>query len=183
MSNTSSEQITEWKIDPVHSTFEFSVRHMKVSTVKGAFSGVSGEIQFDPSSLADSSVRVEIDMTTVDSHNLGRDETLRGERFFDVEKYPTASFASKRIDPHADGTFTVVGDLTFHGMTNEVGFHTVFEGIQLTPNDTYRGAFTGRATIRRTDFGFGEGTPLPGGGFTLSDTVDLAMFTSVNPKE
>ncbi|CAN5658917.1 YceI family protein [soil metagenome] len=178
-----SQKITDWEIDPVHSTFEFAVRHMRVSTVKGAFSGVSGEIHFDPDDVASSSIQAEIDMSTVDSHNEGRDETLRGERFFEVEKYPTASFVSKQVRPNADGSFQVIGDLTMHGETNEVAFHTVFEGLQMTPADIYRGAFTARATIQRTDFGFSESTPLPGGGFSLSNDVELAMFTSVKPKE
>ena len=183
MSAATSQQIKEWTIDHVHSTFEFSVRHMKVSTVKGAFSGVSGEIYFDPDDLAASWVQAEVDMTTVDSHNAGRDDTLRGERFFEIDKYPTATFESQRVLPNADGTFQVIGDMTFHGVTREVNFHGVFEGLQMTPADIYRGAFTARATIKRTDFGFGEGTPLPGGGFTLSNAVELAMFTSVKPKE
>ncbi len=182
MKNTTTG-ITDWKIDSTHSTFEFAVRHMKVSTVKGAFSGVSGEIHFDSDDPLASRVSAEIDMTTVDSHHSGRDDTLRGERFFEVEKYPMASFESRRIELHDDGSFGVIGDLTFHGVTNQVEFHTVFEGVQLTPNGTYRGAFTARATIQRTDFGFGEGTPLPGGGSTLSNDVALAMFTSVNPRE
>lgn len=183
MSTESSRQVTDWQIDTTHSTFEFAVRHMRVSTVKGAFSGVTGEIQFDPANIASASVRAEVDMTTVESHSAGRDETLKGERFFEVDKDPTATFESKRVRPNADGTFQVIGDLTFHGVTQEVDFHTVFEGLQMTPADIWRGAFTARATIRRTDFGFGEGTPLPGGGFTLSDEVELAMFTSVKPKE
>jgi len=183
MSSATNETITAWTIDHVHSTFEFAVRQMKVSTVKGAFSGVTGEIHFDPADVASSSVQVEVDMSTVDSHNAGRDETLRGERFFEVEKYPTATFNSTKVLPNADGTFQVVGDLSFHGVTREVDFNTVFEGLQMTPADIYRGAFTARATIKRSEFGFGQGQPLPGGGFSLSDEVELAMFTSVKPKE
>ncbi|HLT21570.1 MAG TPA: YceI family protein [Thermomicrobiales bacterium] len=180
---TSSEQITDWTIDAAHSTFEFAVRHMRVSTVKGAFSGVTGEIRFDPTDLKSSWVRAEIDMSTVDSHNAGRDEALRSERHFDVANYPTATFASKRIEPRPDGTFDVIGDLTLRGVTREVTFHTTFDGIQRTPTDSFRGAFTAQTTIKRSDFGFSAGTPLPGGGFTTSDEVELTMHTSINPKE
>lgn len=178
----SSQEITDWTIDAAHSTFEFAVRHMRVSTVKGAFSGVTGEIRFDPTDLKSSWVRAEIDMSTVDSHNPGRDEALRSERHFDVANYPTASFESKRNEPLPDGTFNVVGDLTLRGVTREVVFHTTFDGIQRTPTDSFRGAFTARATIKRSDFGFNPGNPLPGGGFTTSDEVELTMHTSINPK-
>ena len=183
MSGTTSEKIMDWKIDPAHSTFEFTVRHMRVSTIKGAISGVSGEVHFDPDDLASARVNVEMDMSTVDTHNGGRDEHLRSENFFDVENHPTATFASTGVDPKPDGSFSVVGDLTLRGVTKEVAFDTVFEGVQLTPNDTYRGAFTARATIKRSDFGFGLGSPLPGGGMSHSDEVELAMFTSVVPTE
>ena len=183
MDAATGEKITDWTIDTVHSTFQFSIRQMKVSTVRGAFSGVTGEITFDPDDLSTASVQAEVDVSTVESHSAGRDNTLRGERFFEVDKYPTATFESKRVLPNADGTFQVLGDLSFHGVTREVDFHTVFEGLQMTPADIYRGAFVARATILRTDFGFGEGTPLPGGGFTLSNEVELTMFTSIKPSE
>lgn len=184
MSAATEAAIREWTIDAAHSTFEFAVKHMRVSTIKGVFAGVTGEIYFDPDDLSSSWVRAEIDMTTVDSHNANRDDRLRSESHFDVERYPTAGFASKRVEPgEGDHRFTVVGDLTLRGVTREVAFDTTFEGVQLTPNDTYRGAFTARATIRRTDFGFDPGRELPGGGYTVADQVELAMFTSVNPKE
>jgi polyisoprenoid-binding protein YceI len=177
------EKITDWKIDTGHSTFEFSVRQMRVSTIKGAFAGVTGEIHYDPDDVASCWVRAEVDVTTIDSHSAGRDETLRGERFFDGANYPTATFASTRVEPAGDGRLLVRGDLTLKGVTREVTFDTVFEGVQRTPTDTYRGAFTARTTILRTYFGFGLGAPLEGGGFVHSDEVQLAMYTSVAPKE
>ncbi len=183
MSATTAPAITDWTIDATHSTFEFAVRHMRVSTIKGVFSGVSGEIHFDPNDVASASVQVEIDMTTVDTHSEGRDERLRGESFFDVERYPTATFVSTRVEPAQGDRFTVIGDLTLRGVTREVAFETVFEGVQLTPSDSYRGAFTARATIKRTAFGFDAGRELAGGGYSVSDDVELAMFTSVNPRE
>ncbi len=178
-----SKQITDWEIDATHSTFEFAIRHMRVSTVKGAFSGVSGEIHFDPADVATASIEVEVDMATVDSHNAGRDETLKGERYFNVDTYPTATFKSRVARPNPDGTIQVVGDLTFLGVTREVEFHTVFDGMQMTPAEIWRGAFTARATIDRTDFGLSQAAELPGGGFTQSNEIDLAMFTSFKPKE
>jgi polyisoprenoid-binding protein YceI len=183
LSATSTEKITDWKFDTGHSTFEFTVRQMRVSTIKGAFAGVIGEIHYDPDDVESSWVRVEIDVSTIDSHSAGRDESLRGERFFDVANFPTAAFASTRVEPQVDGRLLVAGDLTLKGVTSEVVFDTVFEGVQRTPNDTYRGAFTARATILRSEFGFSLGAPLEGGGFVHSDEVQLAMFTSVAPKE
>lgn len=176
-------KITDWVIDSGHSTFEFAVRHMRVATVKGAFASVSGEIHFDPDDITSASVHAEIDMASVDSHNAGRDETLRSDRYFDVEHFPTATFVSRRVEPGDGESFRVTGDLTLRGVTREVTFDTTHEGVQLMPNDAYRTAFTGRATIRRTDFGFEPGRELPGGGYTVSDEVQLAMYTTCNPAE
>lgn len=179
----SDPKITAWVIDTAHSTFEFAIRHMRVATVKGAFASVTGEIHHDPDDLSASSVRAEIDMASVDSHSAGRDETLRSDRHFDVERFPTSTFVSRRVEPGDGEGFKVIGDLTLHGVTREVAFDTSHEGVQLMPNDAYRTAFIGRATIRRTDFGFDAGRELPGGGYTVSDEVQLAMFTTCNPKE
>lgn len=179
----SEPKITDWVIDSGHSTFEFAIRHMRVATVKGAFARVSGEIHYDPDDVRSSSVRAEIDMASVDSHSEGRDETLRSDRYFDVEQYPVSTFVSRRVEPRDDQSFEVIGDLTMRGVTREVTFQTTREGVQLMPNDAYRAAFIGRATIRRTDFGFEPGRELPGGGYTVSDEVQLAMFTTCNPKE
>lgn len=174
-------RIADWVIDPAHSTFEFAVRHMRVSTIKGAFSGVSGEIHYDPDSVEGSSVRAEIDMSTIDTHNANRDERLRGESHFNVAEFPTATFVSKRVEPRSDERFDVVGDLTLHGVTREVVFDTVYEGVQELPNGAFRAAFTALTTIGRLDFGFAPGNELPGGGYTVSDEVQLAMYTSCNP--
>src|SRR5690554_2116688 len=94
---TATENITEWIIDANHSTFEFAVRQVVVSTIKGAFSGVTGEIRFDPTRPETSSVRAEIDISTLDTHHKGRDEKILGEAFFDVARYPTATFQSTSV--------------------------------------------------------------------------------------
>lgn len=171
----------DWRIDAGHSTFEWAIRHMLVSTIKGAFAGVSGTIRYDPADLAGCAVRAEIDMTTVDSHNAGRDEHLRGENVFDIARYPTASFASTRVEPLGGQHFRVIGDLTLRGVTREVAFDTTFEGVAEQPNGIPRAAFTARATIRRTRFGFNPGREMPAGGLTTSDEVALTMYTTCHP--
>lgn len=173
----------DWQIDAGHSTFEWAIRHMLVSTIKGAFVGVSGTIRYDPEDVTASRVRAEIDMTTVDSHNAGRDERLRGETMFDVARYPTATFASGRVESLEGQHFRVIGDLTLRGVTREVAFDTTFEGIAEQPNGIPRAAFTARATIRRTAFGFNPGREMPAGGLTTSDEVALTMYTTCHPAE
>lgn len=178
----SSAPATEWVIDANHSTFEFAIRHMVVSTVKGAFGKVSGEVHYDPQHVASASVRAEVDISSLDTHHAGRDEKLLGEHTFEVEKYPTATFESQRVEPTRNGRFTVVGALTFKGVTRYVPFEVVHEGYQELPDGGWRTAFTARATIKRSDFGLSPGRELPGGGVSLSDEVQLTMFTTCNAK-
>lgn len=175
-------KVTDWAIDASHSTFEFAVRHVVVSTVKGAFSGVTGTIHYDPDAVEESTVQTEIDIATLDSHNKGRDEKLLGEGHFDVATYPTATFKSSRIDVMSDGPIKVTGDLTLRGVTREVVFDATFEGTQTQINGIPRGAFVALGSIKRTEFGFGLGNDLPGGGKTHSDEVKLAMYVTVRPK-
>ena len=109
----------EYSIDPNHSSAQFTVRHLMVSNVKGAFSKVTGTVNYDPSNLAASSVDATIDVSTVDTRQPQRDADLRSPNFFDVEKFPTMTFKSKQF--YREGSqLKVKGDLTMHGVTKEV---------------------------------------------------------------
>jgi polyisoprenoid-binding protein YceI len=174
--------VRDWRIDATHSTFEWAIRHMLVSTVKGAFAGVTGQIHYDPDDVTASSVQAEVQLASVDSHDAGRDEHLRGEGIFNVEQFPTATFTSTRVEPlDSPGHFRVIGELALHGVTQEVAFETTWEGVVEQPNGILRAAFTARAAIRRTDFGFAPGRELPAGGLTTSDEVALTMYTTCQP--
>jgi polyisoprenoid-binding protein YceI len=173
--------VTDWTIDSVHSTFEFSFRHSMVSTIKGAFQNVSGEVHFDPEAVAESWVRTEIDMASVDSHNPGRDDHARGASFLDSENHPTSTFVSKRVEPVESNRFRVVGDLTFRGITQEVTFDTVFAGTAERRDETLCSAFVARGTIKRTDFGMELGGLIPAGFPAISNEIDLAMYMTCRP--
>ena len=109
----------EYSIDPNHSSAQFTVRHLVISNVKGAFSKVTGTINYDPSNLASSSVDATIDVSTVDTRQPMRDADLRSDHFFDVAKYPTMTFKSTQF--YREGNQTKVkGDLTMHGVTKQV---------------------------------------------------------------
>jgi polyisoprenoid-binding protein YceI len=174
-------KITNWTIDANHSTFEFAVRQVVVSTIKGAFSGVSGTIYFDPDDPAACSVNAVVDISTLNTHHPGRDAKILGDGFFEVESYPTASYVSTGVRRAGDGRYEVTGDLTLRGVTKPVTFDATFEGTHLQVDGTPRGAFIATSSINRTDFGFSLGNQLPGGGMTHSDEVKLAMFTTVKP--
>lgn len=167
----------EWKVDPNHSTAGFAVRHMMVSTVHGSFSGLKGTVDYDPANLDASKANLTIDATTVDTRNENRDKDLRSAKFFDVEKYPTITFVSKRVIPQGQGKFQLVGDMTMHGVTKEVTFQV--EGPVPAVKDAkgvlHSGA-TATTQINRKDFGLTwTGGALEGGGVTVGDEVELTV--------
>jgi polyisoprenoid-binding protein YceI len=111
---------TNWQIDPQHSSAQFSVRHMAISTVRGAFNKVTGTIALDDKDITKSTVDVTIDATTVDTHEPNRDNDIRSDKFFDVAHYPSITFKSKKVEQVAPGKLKVTGDLTIRGTTKEV---------------------------------------------------------------
>ncbi len=145
---------TEWKIDPAHSSAQFSVRHLAISTVRGAFSKVTGSVVVDDKDIAKSTVDVTIDVSTVDTREPGRDNDLRSDHFFDVAHFPTMTFKSKKVEQVAPGKLKVTGDLTIRGTTKEVVLDV--EGPTAPVKDPWgnvRAAVTATTKVNRQDFG------------------------------
>src|SRR5256714_14642423 len=108
-----------WQIDPNHSAAQFAVRHLGLSTVRGAFTKVSGTVSLDDKDVTKSTVDVTIDAASVDTRVEGRDKDLRSDHFFDVAKYPTITFKSKKVEQVSAGKIKGTGELTIHGGTKE----------------------------------------------------------------
>jgi polyisoprenoid-binding protein YceI len=113
-------QADTWHLDGAHSSAQFSVRHLGISTVRGAFTKISGDANYVPADLSKSSVDITIDASSVDTRVAMRDNDLRSEHFLDVAKYPTITFKSKRISSAGTDKLSITGDLTLHGVTKEV---------------------------------------------------------------
>ena len=113
-------QAGTWQIDPNHTAAQFSVRHLGVSTVRGAFTKVSGSAQHDPADPSKDTLEATIDANSVDTRVEMRDNDLRSPRFFDVQKYPTITFHSKQAKVVGPGKLQLTGDLTIHGVTKQV---------------------------------------------------------------
>jgi polyisoprenoid-binding protein YceI len=120
MAASAAAQAGTWQIDPNHTAAQFAVRHLGVSTVRGAFTKVSGSATYDPSDPSKTSLEATIDANSVDTRVEMRDNDLRSPRFFDVQKYPTITFHSKQTKVAGPGKLLITGDLTIHGVTKEV---------------------------------------------------------------
>ena len=136
-----------YQIDNSHSVAGFTVRHMMVSNVSGAFSKLSGTVDFDSNNPSQSKVEVTIDADSVDTRNAGRDKDLRSANFFDVATYPTITFKSTKVDKAGEGKYRVVGNLTMHGVTKEV----VLDVDGPTPEVQAQGGFRAGASATTND--------------------------------
>ena len=167
---------SEWKIDPQHSSAQFSVRHMAISTVRGAFSKVTGTILLDDSDITKSTVDVTIDASTVDTREPDRDKDLRSDKFFDVAHYPSITFKSRKVQQIAPGKLKVTGDLTIHGTTKEVVLDV--EGPTAPVKDPWgnvRAAATATSKVNRQDFGVKWNATLDNGGVVVGDDVNITI--------
>jgi polyisoprenoid-binding protein YceI len=167
---------SEWQIDPQHSSAQFSVRHMAISTVRGAFSKVNGTILLDDKDISKSTVNVTIDVSTVDTREPDRDNDLRSDKFFDVAHFPTMTFKSKKVEQLATGKLKVTGDLTIRGTTKEVVLDV--EGPTAPVKDPWgnvRAAATATSKVNRQDFGVKWNGTLDNGGVVVSDDVNITI--------
>jgi polyisoprenoid-binding protein YceI len=163
-----------WDIDPAHSTVEFSVRHMMVTTVKGQFQKVKGTVELDEKDPNKSTVEVSIETASIDTREAKRDAHLKSPDFFDAAKFPTLTFKSTKIEKAGKGKFKLTGDLSMHGITKSVVL--AVEGPSASIKDPYgrtvRGVMaTGK--LDRKDWGMTWNKALDSGGFVVSDEVKL----------
>jgi polyisoprenoid-binding protein YceI len=168
-------QSATWQLDPSHSSIEFSVKHLMITTVKGSFTGVDAEIVGDDANPASSVVKARIDAASLTTKNEQRDAHLRSADFFDVAQYPTITFVSKRIDGDALGDFKLIGDLTIHGVTNPIVLDGTFEGRAKDPWGGTRASYALTGKIRRADFGLTWNQALEAGGVVVSDEVKISI--------
>jgi len=143
-----------WNIDPNHSSAGFSVRHMMVSTVRGTLGPVKGTIEYDGKSVESVKVDVTIDVNGINTGNESRDKDLRSaDGLFEVAKYPTITFKSKRAVAGAAGTFKLVGDLAIHGVTKEVTLDVEGPSAPVKQGPMLRAGASATTTVNRKDFG------------------------------
>ncbi len=163
-----------WQIDPDHSSFQFKVRHLMVSNVKGDFTKSKGVVTIDDKDISNMKIELTVDAASVSTDHAKRDEHLRGPDFFDVAKYPTITFVSKKVVKDSPDRLKVIGDLTIHGITKEITVDV--EGPTPEVKDPWggfrRGA-TATVKINRKDYGLTWNRALETGGVVVGDEVNI----------
>ena len=164
-----------YKIDPVHSSITFKVRHL-FSYVTGKFTKFDGTFTVDPDAVDQSSVTAKVQTTSIDTANNHRDDDLKGADFFDAAKYPEITFTSKNVKPTGDKTADIVGDFTMHGVTKELTLHAQFLGKGKGMKGEISGWHLTTDPFKRSDYGLNwnkaiEGTQVVGDDVEI--TIDI----------
>jgi len=166
--------LQRWNIDPSHSGVHFTVRHMVISKVRGAFERFQGSIAFDEQNPAASTVEVEIDADSIQTHEAKRDGHLRSPDFFDVAQFPKLTFKSTKVEKGGDG-YLVTGDLSLHGVTKPVVLNVEALGGGKDPWGNERLGFQATTTINRKDFGLNWNQALEAGGVLVGEKIEITL--------
>jgi polyisoprenoid-binding protein YceI len=176
-------QTATWNIDPNHSTAQFTVRHLAISNVTGNFTKVSGTVELNEKDITQSQISASIDASSVDTRVAPRDADLKSPNFFDVQKYPTIDFKSKRV-VNSGGKVQMIGDLTMHGTTREVTLDVDGPTPEITDSSgNVKRGFSATTTLNRKDFGLVWNNMLKTGEAVVSDIVKIQIDVEMTKKK
>jgi polyisoprenoid-binding protein YceI len=165
-----------WQIDPMHTSVEFTVRHMMISNVKGTFEKTSGTVTVEGSDPTTAKIDATIDASSINTRVEKRDADLKSPDFLDVAKYPTITFKSTKVEAAGEGKWKVTGDLTLHGVTKPVVLDVESTGTPIKdPFGNTRAGASATTKINRKDFGVAYNKALEAGGVVVGDEVSITI--------
>lgn len=171
---TLPSQAADFKIDPLHSSVEFKIRHL-MSKVSGRFNDFSGSINIDENDFANSSVNVIITVESIDTKNKDRDEHLKSPDFFDAASFPDIIFTSTKITGKGNN-FKVTGDFSMHGITKPITLDVEYLGEMINPGSglPLRG-YSATGTVNRKEFGISWNKALDTGSLILGEDIEISI--------
>lgn len=176
-----------FQIDQSHSEIQFSARHMMVSKVRGVFETWNGTIALDPANPASTTVDITIDAASINTKDAQRDGHLRSPDFLNVEKFPSVTFKSTKVDVTGDNTAKLSGDLTIAGTTKPVVLDVEYQGNAKSPWGTTNYGFSAHTKINREDWGLTWNAALETGGWLvgkeISIDIDLELIQVAEPEK
>ncbi len=167
-----------YRIDPTHSRIGFVARHAMITKVRGSFNEFAGAGYFDAENPSDSHLELTIQAASIDTRNADRDEHLRGNDFFDMETFPTITFASTSVEAVGADTYRVTGDLTIKDVTKLVTIDFDYAGTAVDPFGNSRLGLEGSVVVNRKDWGVNWNAALEAGGLLVSEKVTLEFEVS-----
>ncbi len=169
--------IGTWTVDPAHSEVGFAVKHMGIATVRGEFTEFEGTLEIGED-LSTARAYGTVKVASIDTSEPQRDAHLRSPDFFDGEQYPELRFESTRIEALDEEEFRITGNLTLHGVTNEVVLHAALQGTDIDPWGNERVGLEITGQLSRGDYDMKFNQALGSGNMLVSDKVKLALDIS-----
>ena len=162
-----------WALDPTHTEIGFTVRHI-MSKVRGKFETFEGTV-VTADDVTDSRVDVSVDLNSINTGTVDRDNPLRSSDFFEVENHPTMTFASTGVVEKAPGELVVQGDLTIKGVTKPLELAVEVLGEGSDPWGGTRIGVEATGLISRKEFGIDFNIPLEGGKVVIGDKISIVI--------
>jgi polyisoprenoid-binding protein YceI len=166
-----------WRVDPAHSSVEFSVKHMGIANVRGRFTDFEGTLEMKEK-LADCRAHGSVKVASIDTGDAQRDAHLRSPDFFDAEQFPEITFESTNVEAVDEESSRVRGNLTMHGVTHEIKLEVVIQGTDTDPWENTRAGLEIVATLKRGDFDMKFNQALGSGNVLVGDKVAIALDIS-----
>jgi polyisoprenoid-binding protein YceI len=173
----------KWVIDPMHSTIEFSAKHLMLTTVRGSFKAFNLDLEFEPARIENTRIKAIVQADSLDSGQEPRDAHLKSAHFLDVENYPTLSFQSTAVERVGEGEYLLKGELTIKEITQPVTFRVQDEGRTVDQFGNEHRGFSAETTINRKDWGLNWNVALESGGWLVGEKIKLELQISLMTEE
>lgn len=167
--------VQKWVLDATHSVVEFQVKHLMIAKVRGSFETFSAEVEANLEDLSSAQVQFTVDLASVNTRNADRDNHLKSADFFDVENHPALLFNATTITANGGNEYTVVGNVTLHGVTKSESFKLTFEGSSIDPWGNTKAGFSVTGVINRSDYGLTYNAALETGGVLIGDDIKINL--------
>lgn len=174
MANLSVSAQTKWTVDKSHSNVKFTVTHMVVSEMEGTFKVFDGTMDHSKPDFSDAKVSFAVDIASVNTDNERRDGHLKGDDFFNAEKFPKMTFTSTAVKPLGNNKYEMAGNLTIRDVTKPVVFQVTHGGV-LTTSRGAKAGFKATTTINRFDYNLKWDRTTETGGLVVSKEVAITV--------
>ena len=166
-----------WEVDPVHSSVEFSVKHMGIANVRGRFTDFQGTVEVGEDAWS-AKARGSVKVVSIDTGDEQRDAHLRSADFFDADAFPEITFESTRVEPIDDDSSRVFGNLTMHGVPREIKLELILQGTDTDPWGNDRAGAEVQGCLNRKDFDMQFNQALGSGNLLVGDKVRISIEVS-----
>lgn len=171
---------TTWNVDPTHTNVKFSVSHLVITEVEGNFKAFDGKVVTKEADFNNASVEFSVDVNSIDTDNGDRDQHLKGDDFFNSDKYPNMIFKSTSFKKINDKKYVLTGDLTIRDVTKKVTFDVSYAGTVKDPWGNTKAGFKATSSINRKEYGLKWSAATETGALVVGDDVSIVINLELN---